>query len=382
MKLFVAFDAYKGCISSKELCRMAKTALDKRDAAFFCVPSGDGGEGTAEALTFGLRPKKKTVKITGKSGKPKNAPYYLLSGTAYLNAADCCGISAENRKEDALLSFTSYGLGELLLAAAKDEDVSEAVVCLGGSGTADGGAGLLAALGAGFYDAFGRKTGYLPGDLDRVKTVDLAPAITALSGKKLTVLCDTEAPLLGENGSVALFAGQKGASSAGKRYLERALGIFARALEEAGARSPFTPHAGAAGGLGFALLCCLTGTPYSGLDYLFTFRDYYTPLFEADAVITGEGFLDGTSFTGKTVGKLATLCEEKGKPLYVVCGDKEPFLPLPSCVKKTYCLRDHASSTFDSLTNARTYFSDCFSLLLQELGIPEKPEEPQNGSEE
>ncbi len=424
------------------------------------VPVGDGGEGTKRAFTYGQDTRKKTVVVTGKNGRKKQAYYLVSGGAAYLDAADCCGISVENRKEDALLSFTSYGLGELLLLAAKDGDVTELCIGLGGTGTVDGGAGLLAALGAEYFDAYGRKTGYLPSDLPYVRRCDFSALASALNGKKLTVLCDTEAPLLGEAGAVALFAAQKGASTGGKRFLEGALaGFSACALQEVcrlkalpgsekrgdvplksgtesenfagvcsgaagvfhSAHLPFNPTneipaadvlsapaenpsggafdgktgaegatgkgdtaggaisketkpigaisketkpggacgkgTGAAGGLGFALLSVLGGEYKNGLSELFLRQNYEEKLREADAVISGEGWIDETSFTGKAVGKIAALCKAFQKPLYLVAGGIAPGTVLPEEVEGVFLLTGLCPNVFECMSRAEELFA-------------------------
>lgn len=373
MKILSLSDSFKGSLTAKQICDLqtrVAPALLGEEHTFTAFPVGDGGEGTAEALLFGEKKRKVSVSVTAKNGKKKTAPYYVLNGVAYVNAADAVGISAENRKEDALLSFTTYGLGELLLSALSDEEVTEIVIALGGTGTVDGGAGLLAALGAKLTDAFHRPTGYLPTEISRVAQVDLSPARARFQNKKLTVLCDTTAPLLGEQGAVSLFAGQKGASNGGKRYLSAALTAFASACITAGASPYETPSAGAAGGLGFALICCLGGEAQNGLYYLISQKGYEQEIANADAVISGEGYLDGTSFTGKAVSILASLCEKHGKPLYLICGDCEPFLPLPPAVKGVYTLKSFAppkNALAECLLNPKTYYETAFSTALTEL---------------
>lgn len=456
MKLFIAIDSFKGSLSSASACRIAKRVekelgveagqpaqppaaenekeplpLAEEKAAAPCspaaenergnsprsseteqnpnpviqnpdpviieaVPVGDGGEGTKRAFTCQSGAKKKTAVITGKNGRKKQAHYLVSGGAAYLDAADCCGISVENRKEDALLSFTSYGLGELLLLAAKDGDVTELCIGLGGTGTVDGGAGLLAALGAEYFDAYGRKTGYLPSDLPYVRRCDFSALASALNGKKLTVLCDTEAPLLGETGAVALFAAQKGASTGGKRFLEGALaGFSACALQEVcrlkalsgsekrgdvplksgtnpkntenfngGATGKETKPVGAcgkgtgaAGGLGFALLSVLGGEYKNGLSELFLRQNYEEKLREADAVISGEGWIDETSFTGKAVGKIAALCKASQKPLYLVAGGIAPGTVLPEEVEGVFLLTGLCPNVFECMSRAEELFA-------------------------
>ena len=432
------------------LPRSSETEQNFHPIVVEAVPVGDGGEGTKRAFTCQSGAKKKAAVITGKNGRKKQAHYLVSGGAAYLDAADCCGISVENRKEDALLSFTSYGLGELLLLAAKDGDVTELCIGLGGTGTVDGGAGLLAALGAEYFDAYGRKTGYLPSDLPYVKRCDFSALPSALNGKKLIVLCDTEAPLLGEAGAVALFAAQKGASTGGKRFLEGALaGFSACALQEVcrlkalsgsekrgdvplksgtesensaggcggaagvfhSAHLPFNPtneipaadvlsapagnpsggafdgktgaesvagkgdtagditgkapHAGgvygkgtgAAGGLGFALLSVLGGEYKNGLSELFLRQNYEEKLREADAVISGEGWIDETSFTGKAVGKIAALCKAFQKPLYLVAGGIAPGTVLPEEVEGVFLLTGLCPNVFECMSRAEELFA-------------------------
>lgn len=401
MKLFTAVDSFKGSLSSQKIRTVTEKAIKAHaakgaDLTCDCVSVGDGGEGTAEAFTEGLSRKIIRVPVTGKTGRKKTAKMYAVDGKIYLDCCAACGISAENRKGDALISFTSYGVGELLLAALKEESCEEVIIGLGGSGTVDGGAGMLAALGARFYDRTGREVGYLPSEIDRVARVDLSPARAKIT-KKLTVLCDTQAPLLGAGGAVALFAEQKGATAAGKRYLERTLGIFSAAAEQnlqeltaqenlqnaAEQTSPnsteqktaLLPCGGAAGGLGWALIYLLGGEKKSGLCALFEERGYEERLKSADAVLCGEGLLDGTSFTGKVVSKIAELCEKHDKPLYLICGDAEPFLPLPDAIKGVYKLTDLSPVVAECICRAQEFYENRLSALLNDLA-PIFAEEP------
>ena len=390
MKLFTAVDSFKGSISSQKIRTVTEKAIKAHamqgaDLTCDCVSVGDGGEGTAEAFTEGLSRKIIRVPVTGKTGRKKTAKLYAVGNKIYLDCCSACGISAENRKGDALISFTSYGVGELILAAMKEDACEEVVVGLGGSGTVDGGAGMLAALGATFYDRMGREVGYLPSEIDRVFRVDLSPARAKIT-KKLTVLCDTQAPLIGEGGAVALFAEQKGATAAGKRYLERTLGIFSAAadknLSELLANNgdvtepnstAFLPCGGAAGGLGWALVYLLGGERKSGLSALFEERGYEERLQNADAVLCGEGLLDGTSFTGKVVGKIAELCEKYGKPLYLICGDAEPFLPLPGVVSGVYKLTDITPVIAECICRAQEFYENRLLALLNDIApLPAK----------
>jgi glycerate kinase len=238
---------------------------------------------------------------------------------------------------------TSAGVGGLVRAAL-DAGATQVVVGLGGTATNDGGAGLLAAL------------GLLPPDLCALSPVPLRPDLCGdqvlgtgsrpaeIAGLELVVASDVDNPLLGPHGATEVFGPQKGASPVQVERLEAAMRRWADALEgHLGVQARDRPGAGAAGGLGFALLA-LGATRTPGLDVVAGAVGLSALVAGADLVVTGEGRLDGSSARGKVVAGVAALALEHGVPCVAVAG--EVLLGRRQAgalgLAETYSLVDHA----------------------------------------
>jgi len=218
------------------------------------------------------------------------------------------------------LRATSTGLGELIVGALA-AGAREIVVGLGGTNVNDGGAGMLGALGARAVDAGGRPvaldSGPLP--LRDIASVDLSAAVERLSGCRLVVASDVDVPLLGPRGATYGFAAQKGAGADDLSVLEASLATFSAACGRRadGKDAAVALGAGAAGGLGFALLR-LGAERVPGIDFVLDASDL--PIVRVDLVVTGEGALDWQSMRGKAVSGIARRCLEHGVPVIAIAG--------------------------------------------------------------
>jgi glycerate kinase len=238
------------------------------------LPVADGGEGTARVLAAALGGEWRTANVADPLGRPVEARWLVLDdGTAVVEAAEAIGLERVAPEERDPLRSTSRGLGELLHAAI-DEGADALIVCLGGSATVDGGAGLLELFG-GFP---------VP----------------------VTVACDVRSPLLGPRGAARAFGPQKGADPAAVEELERRLA----------GRSDLAPYAslagaGAAGGLG-AALAALGGELASGAELVLDLLRFRERIAGARMVVTGEGTVDRTTFEGKAPAAVLAACHEAG----------------------------------------------------------------------
>lgn len=240
---------------------------------------------------------------------------------AFIEMAKVCGLAQLDPALRNPLKTSTYGLGEVILDAARKGAVS-ITLSIGGSATDDCGAGMLQALGYQFTGAAGE---VLPipvcgGDLERV--VGIKEPQEKLWGN-VEVICDVTNPLLGPNGATEVYAPQKGADfdaliklEAGKRSFtgvaERCLGVAAESKEQ--------PGAGAAGGVGYAGLAFLGAGLVPGWRFFARITSLEESVEWADLVITGEGSLDSQSLSGKVVSGVVTLAKEYGKPVMIFCG--------------------------------------------------------------
>ena len=257
-------------------------------------PVADGGEGTGDALYGALGGEWRTARVVDPLGRPVEALWLALpDGTAVVESAAAIGLPLLAEAERDPLRASSRGLGELLLAALV-EGPARVLVCLGGSATVDGGAGLRQALTA--DGGGGGGGGVLGGVLGG-----------ALGGVRLDVACDVRNPLLGERGAARVFGPQKGATPDVVEELERRLAALAEL-------APFAalPGAGAAGGLG-AALAALGGRLVPGAGLVLEAVRFHERAAGADLVVTGEGQVDRTTAEGKAPGAVLAVCAELGR---------------------------------------------------------------------
>lgn len=261
------------------------------------VPMADGGEGTlavVEAAVAGAR--RVAVEVADAWGRPVDAAWLRLpDGRALVEAAQACGLSRLLPTERDPLRTTTYGVGQLLRAAA--ESATAIVVGLGGSATVDGGGGMATALGARLLRADGN--GVKVGGRWIGDTVQVRPAPPL--GVPVTLAADVANPLLGPDGAAAVFGPQKGAGPEAVALLERGLTAYADAVERDLPGGPWRdqPGAGAAGGLGFGLLAFTGARSVAGAEAIAELVGLDRALEGADLVLTGEGALDAQSAAGK-----------------------------------------------------------------------------------
>jgi glycerate 2-kinase len=260
----------KGVLSAAE----AAAALAEGLGEAVELPVADGGEGTAEVLAAALGGEWRTARVADPLGRAVEARWLVApDGSAVVESAEAIGLGRLAEDELDPLAASSAGLGELLLAALAEQPVS-VLVCLGGSATVDGGAGLLSV----------------------VSTVSVP----------LRVACDVRNPLLGERGAARVFGPQKGAGPDEVDELERRLAGMAE-LE------PYRnlPGAGAAGGLG-AALASLGGELVEGAELVLDLIGFDERARVATFVVTGEGKVDETTFEGKAPGAVVSRCRRLG----------------------------------------------------------------------
>jgi glycerate kinase len=283
------------------------------------LPLADGGTGFVEVLHAALGGEWHELPVTGPFGDPVPARWLRLGPTAYLESASACGlhlVPPDRRVPDTARTVTSRGVGELV-ADARDAGVTEVVVGLGGSATSDGGAGMLAALGAVPVDDAGAPVPAGGAGLAGCARLDGAPR---LDGVRLVAAADVDNPLLGTHGAAAVFGPQKGADDTAVAELDAALARFADVLCVAlGADVREEPGAGAAGGLGAALLAC-GARRVSGAGLVRELVGLDAELDRAALAVTGEGSFDWQSLRGKLVAAVAAASADRGVPCVVLAG--------------------------------------------------------------
>ena len=316
MKVLIAPDSFKGSISNSDCARaIAKGWLSVRPHDLLTLlPMADGGEGTLETLLFSTST---SVRV---ATKPGDGRFWLLlqDGTAVVELANICGITRSSTLNP--LGASTFELGQVLLEVLQDSRVMRLSVAVGGSGSTDGGAGALMALGARFINGKGESISLGGGGLSELAAIDLSEIPAAPAGR-VVCLSDVTNPLLGKLGSARVFASQKGASAEEIIALESGLQV----LQQVAARSDF-PGAGAAGGTPFGLSLTWDVSIESGALAVGAMIGLEKAIEESDLVITGEGRLDSQSYYGKVVGTVTSLANQLGKrTLYCVGSSSEPI---------------------------------------------------------
>ena len=286
------------------------------------LPLADGGTGFVEVLHTARGGDLHRVVVTGPAGRPTEAVWLALDDTAYLESASACGLHLVDARTPAgAAAATSRGVGEMV-AAASGTGVARLVVGLGGSACTDGGAGMLAALGAPPRDAAGVELPDGGTPLAEVASVDGLDAVRELlRGVELVVAADVDHPLTGELGAARVFGPQKGADDATVAALDAALTRWGAVLGAACGRPGLADEvgAGAAGGLG-AALAALGARRVGGGELVRDVAGLDEALAGADLVVTGEGRLDPQSLHGKLVSVVAARARERGVPCVALAG--------------------------------------------------------------
>jgi glycerate kinase len=321
MRVVVAPDSFGGTLSATAAAEAIAEGWRRTapDDELRLLPLADGGTGFVEVLHAALGGEWHEREVTGPFGDPVPARWLRIGDTCYLESAAACGlhlVPRERRVPEVAASVTSRGVGELV-ADARDAGVAEVVIGLGGSATTDGGAGMLAALGAVPVDADGAPLSGGGAALARCARLEGA---VELGGVRLVAAADVDNPLLGRHGAAAVFGPQKGADDATVAELDTALTRFADALAAAfGVDVRDEQGAGAAGGLGAALLAC-GARRVSGAGLVRELVGLDTELDKAQLALTGEGSFDWQSLRGKLITAVARGAADRGLPCVVLAG--------------------------------------------------------------
>tara|TARA_B100000929_G_scaffold143141_1_gene113192 strand:- start:136 stop:1269 length:1134 start_codon:yes stop_codon:yes gene_type:complete len=324
MNVLLCPDSFKDALSADEAAKAMAKGIKRAvpSAITQLCPLADGGEGSLDALIATTRAERRTLTVKDALGRPRQAAWGWLDEqrTAFIELAEASGLQHLTREERNALHTTTYGVGELFLAAL-EAGATHALLLLGGSATNDAGAGMLQALGATLLDAQGQPLPRGGAALQQLATLDLSTLDPRLADLHVEAAVDVDNPLLGEHGASAVFGPQKGATEGDVAILDRALGHFADLTAKAlGRDERELPGAGAAGGMGFAARCFLNATLTPGIEMIMQQANVARLLNEADVVITGEGRLDGQSLAGKTPIGVARAAKRQGKPVIVLAG--------------------------------------------------------------
>lgn len=273
MKIFIAPDSYKECLTAQEVASAMAAGVRKAhpEAEIIEMPLADGGEGTLEVLAPVMDAEIMPALVSDPLGRNISASFGVAGDTAIIEIAKACGLTLVATGERNPMLASTYGVGQLIMAAY-DAGCRKFIIGLGGSATCDGGAGMIS----------------VPGIKD------------VLSECSFELLCDVTAPFIGPRGAAKVFAPQKGASPDDVEVLEERMTALAlRIAQETGIDVSSMPGAGAAGGLGGAFMAYAGASMVSGVERVMDLIGLDDAACGADLVITGEGRSDAQTLSGK-----------------------------------------------------------------------------------
>ena len=320
-KCIMISDSFKGTLSSREICEIARTTVPQYfpECQVTAIPVADGGEGTVECFVEAIGAERVAAEVSGPYGEPVTAVYARKGALAVIEMASAAGLPMVGDRKDPSAT-TTYGVGELMRHAV-EHGCREILLGLGGSCTNDGGCGCAAALGTVFYDENGQSFVPRGGELGRIARISVEETAALLRDVSVTCICDVDNPLYGPSGAAYVFAPQKGADAAMVERLDGQLQALSAAVErDLGVDISRMPGAGAAGGFGGGAVAFLKAQLRPGIEVVLDTVDFDAHLADADLVITGEGRVDSQSARGKVISGVARRTSAAGVPLMVIAG--------------------------------------------------------------
>ena len=343
MKIVLAFDSFKGCLSSREIIQIASTAIKKiiPQATICGFIIADGGEGTIEALIAAWQGKIICEAFHNLEGLSQPARLGFSSELCILECAQTLGLAQSTREQVELK--TSRGLAEQIKFAL-DLGYRKFLIGLGGSGTNDAGLGMLEELGYCFRDLVGKPVAGLLKNIAQIVQIDARKVDPRLSETQFTILSDVTNPLCGINGASSVYGPQKGVRHEQVAEFDRGLLNFSQVSADfVGFNAANLAGAGAAGGLGYAFLQFLNTQLVSGVEYLLNALQIDSVIQAADLVLTGEGQSDGQTAQGKVALGVAIRAKLYNKPVLLISGALRP---------EAYQLHQHG---IDFITSIQDY---------------------------
>ena len=327
MKILIAPDSFKETLTATD----AANAIEKGfldifpEANILKLPIADGGEGTVDVLVTATQGKYFSTKVSGPTGEYINAKWGMLgnSKTAVIEIAEACGLHLVTLKKRNPMNTSSFGVGELILAAT-DEGAEHIIIGLGGSATNDGGMGFLKAIGVQFLDSFGKELTGGVESLNTLSDINITSIDSRLKGVSFEIACDVDNPLIGPQGASVIFGSQKGADEKMINQLDNLLSHYSRiASSKLNNNLSMQPGAGSAGGIGYGFLAFLKADQKSGVQIILEKLNFEQHLSTTDLLITGEGRFDSQSLRGKAPMGVIDYARKYKCSIFVIAGSTE-----------------------------------------------------------
>ena len=303
MKIVISPDSFKGTLTALQAAESIERGIKniKNDIETCIIPVADGGEGTLETLVLATNGRKVEVPVLDPLGREIIASYGVLGNgtTCVIEMAAASGITLLHNNERNPHITSTFGTGQLLKHALQ-QGFKDFIVCIGGSATNDAGVGMLRALGLQLLDKDGHHVQKSIDGLYHIEKLDFSEWDKRIQDCTFTIACDVDNPLVGNEGATAVFGPQKGVKLDEVAYFDKAITHFADVVErQLSIRLHDYKGAGAAGGMGGALIAFLNGQFQQGIELVLQIIDYRQKIVGADYVVTGEGKSDQQTLHGK-----------------------------------------------------------------------------------
>lgn len=321
-KIVIACDSFKESMSAIEACHAIEKGIKTVDPYVncLCIPMADGGEGTTAVLMNALNAKFCSVVVKNPFLSDIEAFYGVNDeGVALMEVASTCGIDLIPREKRNPTKALSFGLGQMIQDAL-NKGVHKIIVGLGGSGTNDGGYGMLYALGAKFYDYENNELPLLVDSIQKIESMDLSQVFDKFKHCEIIVASDVDNVLTGQAGATYVFGKQKGSNDKQLAFLEESLVHFKNVIhEQFQIDLNQVKKTGAAGGLGGAFYL-LGAKMTSGIDLVLDVTEFKKHIQDASYIMSGEGSIDSQTINGKTISGIAKLASQYQVPVIVFGG--------------------------------------------------------------
>ena len=355
MKILIACDSFKDSLDALEVCRAIGDGIQQARPQFAVqlFPLADGGEGTADILTYHAQGRWIEKKVYDPLFRNIKAGYGLSADgkTAFVDMAQASGLQLLKPEERNPLETSTFGTGQLLLDAIQG-GAQKIVLGIGGSATNDGGIGMAIALGYTFKDKHGQPLKGLGKDLQQIAAIT-SPAIHL---PDIEVLCDVTNLLYGPQGAAMVYGRQKGADEMMQQVLDRGLQhLSAQVVQTLGVDKAHEPGAGAAGGMGYGALVFLNGQLRSGIHAVMQEAQFDEQLTEVDLIITGEGKIDDQTLQGKLISGICARATSYDIPVIAICGAllADPKLIRQMGLKAAFSIQTRPRSLSEALASTK-----------------------------
>ncbi len=324
MKIIVVPDSFKDSLSAKKVAENIEKGIRKLipEAKVTKIPISDGGEGLLDSLISFSGGRLVSVEVKDPLLRNITAEFGILGDetTAVIEMAKASGLELLDDQERNPMLSSTFGTGQLI-SAALDKGCSKIIVGLGGSATNDGGTGMITALGGKFLDVNGHEIAQGGGGLDKLSKIDISEIDTRIAQCEFVAACDVTNPLTGTLGASFVFGKQKGGKMSMLEQLDQNLKNYAQiVLSDLKINIDSPEGAGAAGGMGSAMLAFFDAKLTRGIDLIIETLQLEEQVKKADLVITGEGKIDRQTLYGKTIFGIANLAKKHKVPAIAICG--------------------------------------------------------------